>query len=73
MSILFFLIPIGLAFLGLAIWSFIWAVDNDQFEDLDRPGHSILFDDDLADPEPAPRSGGPETDPSNDDSHEGRE
>lgn len=49
MSILFVLIPLGLALLGLAIWGFIWAVNNDQFEDLDQAAHSILFDDDLSD------------------------
>jgi cbb3-type cytochrome oxidase maturation protein len=49
MSILFVLIPLGLMLLVLALWAFFWAVDHDQFEDLDRPAHSILFDDDLAD------------------------
>ena len=46
MNILFVLIPLGLALLGIAIWGFIWAVNNDQFEDLDQAAHSILFDDD---------------------------
>ncbi len=46
MSILFVLIPLGLVLLGIAIWGFLWAVDNDQFEDLDRAAHSVLFDDD---------------------------
>jgi cbb3-type cytochrome oxidase maturation protein len=57
MSILFVLIPLGLALLGLAIWGFIWAVNNDQFEDLDRAAHSILFDDDTAAPKDRDRSG----------------
>jgi len=47
MSILLMLIPLGLVLLGLAIWAFVWAVNHGQFEDLDRAGHSILFDDDL--------------------------
>jgi cbb3-type cytochrome oxidase maturation protein len=46
MSILFVLIPLGLVLLGIAIWGFIWAVNSDQFEDLDRAAHSILFDED---------------------------
>ena len=46
MSILYLLIPISLLLLGIAIWAFVWAVDNDQFEDLDGPAYSILFDDD---------------------------
>jgi len=46
MSIIFVLIPLGLILLAIAIWAFVWAVNNDQFEDLDRAGQSILFDDD---------------------------
>jgi cbb3-type cytochrome oxidase maturation protein len=45
MSILFVLIPLGLVLLGVAVWGFIWAVNNNQFEDLDQAAHSILFDD----------------------------
>ncbi len=33
-------------FLGIAIWAFIWAVNNDQFDDMDSAASSILFDDD---------------------------
>ena len=47
MSILFLLIPLGLVLVAIALWAFIWAADHDQFEDLDRAAHSILFDDDL--------------------------
>jgi cbb3-type cytochrome oxidase maturation protein len=57
MNILFVLIPLGLALLGIAIWGFIWAVNNDQFEDLDQAAHSILFDDDAVAPEAGDRSG----------------
>ncbi len=46
MSILYFLIPMSLLLLGIAIWAFVWAVDNDQFDDLEGPAYSILFDDD---------------------------
>ena len=58
MSILFVLIPLGLVLLGIAVWGFIWAVNHDQFEDLDQAAHSILFDDDAAAPEAPDRSGG---------------
>jgi len=44
MSILFLLIPLGLVLLGIAVWGFIWAVDHDQFDDLDRAAYSILLD-----------------------------
>lgn len=46
MNILFLLIPLSLVLLSLAIWAFFWAVKNDQFEDLEGPAYSILFDDD---------------------------
>ena len=53
MSILFVLIPLAMLFLGIAIWAFLWAVDHDQFEDLDQVANSILFDDDLPAPSTA--------------------
>lgn len=52
MNILFLLIPLSLILLSLAIWAFFWAVKNNQFEDLDGPAYSILFDDD----EPKPNN-----------------
>jgi len=45
MSIIYFLVPIGLVLLGLAIWAFIWAVNNHQFEDMDNKSQQILYDD----------------------------
>jgi len=55
MSILFVLVPLGLVLLAIAVWAFFWAVDHDQFDELDRAAHSILFDDDLSQaPESAP-------------------
>ena len=45
MQILFLLIPVSIVLLGIAIWAFFWAVKNDQFEDLEGPAYSILFDD----------------------------
>ena len=46
MDILFLLIPLSIVlafFIGAAFWR---AVDTGQFDDLDRPGISILTDDD---------------------------
>jgi cbb3-type cytochrome oxidase maturation protein len=43
-EILFVLIPLSLGLVAFALWSFIWSVKNEQFEDLDRQGWSILFD-----------------------------
>lgn len=44
MTILFVLIPLGLALTAAAIWAFFWAVSNGQFDDLESPGWSILSD-----------------------------
>ncbi len=46
MSILFLLVPLGMLFLAVAIWAFVWAVRSGQFDDLEGPAHRILMDDD---------------------------
>jgi cbb3-type cytochrome oxidase maturation protein len=46
MNVIYFMIPIALGLVVLAVWAFFWAVKSDQFDDLDSPGMSILFDDD---------------------------
>jgi len=46
MNILYLLIPIGVLFLGAAIWLFIWTVRSGQYEDLEGPAYRILMDDD---------------------------
>ena len=47
MSIIYVLIPLAVIIVALAIGIFFWAVKSNQFEDLERQGYSILFDDDL--------------------------
>lgn len=47
MSIIYVLIPLAIILVSLAVVIFFWAVKSNQFEDLDRQGYSILFDDDL--------------------------
>lgn len=47
MSIIYVLIPIAIILVLLAIGIFFWAVKTNQFEDLERQGFSILFDDDV--------------------------
>lgn len=44
MESLIILIPLALILMGVAITVFFWAVDNGQFDDLEGPAHSILFD-----------------------------
>lgn len=46
MQALYIMIPIGLIILGVAVYVFIWAVDNGQYDDLDTPAYLILFDED---------------------------
>ncbi len=46
MAILYLLIPLGLLFLGMLVWIFIWSVKNGQFEDMEGPAYRILMDDD---------------------------
>ena len=45
MEILLLLIPISIVLIGIAGVTFVWAVNNDQFEELDRHGFDILEDD----------------------------
>jgi len=45
LAALYILIPVAVVLVALAIWVFFWAVDSGQYDDLDGPAHSILFDD----------------------------
>ncbi|MET1076424.1 MAG: cbb3-type cytochrome oxidase assembly protein CcoS [Pseudomonas sp.] len=45
MPALYIMIPIAIVIVALAIWLFFWAVDSGQYDDMDGPAHSILFDD----------------------------
>jgi cbb3-type cytochrome oxidase maturation protein len=47
MSIIYVLIPLAIIIVGIAIAVFFWAVKSNQFDDLERHGSSILFDDDV--------------------------
>lgn len=47
MDIIYILIPIAIILVSLAIGIFFWAVKTNQFDDLERHGSSILFDDDI--------------------------
>ncbi len=44
MSIIYILIPIAIILTGLGIYLFFWAVKTEQFDDLEKQGLSILFD-----------------------------
>ncbi|MFT5852251.1 MAG: cbb3-type cytochrome oxidase maturation protein [Colwellia sp.] len=44
MSIIYILIPIAVLLTSIGIYLFFWAVKTDQFDDLEKQGMSILFD-----------------------------
>ena len=46
MSIIYVLIPIAIILIAIGIYLFFWAVKTDQFDDLEKQGLSIFFDDD---------------------------
>lgn len=47
MDSLYLLIPIALIFCVIAIRLLLWAIDNGQYEDLDKESWRILADDDV--------------------------
>jgi cbb3-type cytochrome oxidase maturation protein len=65
MESLYLLIPIALVFCVIAIRLLLWAIDNGQYDDLDKEAWKILADDSEPSPEPPasdqiapPRTGG---------------
>ncbi|MFZ2288639.1 MAG: cbb3-type cytochrome oxidase assembly protein CcoS [Halopseudomonas yangmingensis] len=67
MTVLYILVPIAVILVIIAIWVFVWAVNNGQYDDLDGPAHSILFDDD--DPAHIAARGEPEADDESSNNH----
>ena len=47
MEILYLLIPMAVILFIVILWAFSWSVKNGQFEDLERHGYDVLFDDDI--------------------------
>ena len=45
MPALYVMIPAALLLVGVAVCIFFWAVDSGQYDDLESPARSILFDD----------------------------
>ena len=50
MDIIYWLIPLTIILLVIAVLIFFWAVKNGQFNDLDSPAVNILLDDDTPKP-----------------------
>lgn len=51
MSVIYVLIPLAVIIVAIAVAIFFWAVKSNQFDDLERQGYSILFDDDIKKPD----------------------
>lgn len=50
MQVIYYLIPVALIFLIVGVVAFFWATKNEQFEDMEKHGLSILMDDDETPP-----------------------
>lgn len=46
MEILYVLVPLSVVLVGIAIAIFFWAINSEQFDDLDTPAWRILKEDD---------------------------
>ena len=51
MESLYLLVPVSVALVFVIGWAFWRALDGGQFDDLERPGHDVLDDDDRPNPE----------------------
>jgi cbb3-type cytochrome oxidase maturation protein len=45
MRITFVLVPLGLVLMAAAVWALFWAVNNGQFDDVDRERDAPYRDD----------------------------
>jgi cbb3-type cytochrome oxidase maturation protein len=50
MSIIYVMIPLAIALVGLAVWALIWAIRSGQLDDLESEGWSVVLDDDRRPP-----------------------
>lgn len=46
MEVIYLLVPIALLFVGVMAAAVTWAIRSGQYDDLDRAGEEILYDDD---------------------------
>jgi cbb3-type cytochrome oxidase maturation protein len=45
-SVIYVLVPVALAIVALALWGYVWAAKQGQFDDLKTPGMRVLHEDD---------------------------
>ena len=46
MESIYLLIPIALVLVAVAVAAYLWAINSEQYKDLDKEAHRILFDND---------------------------
>ncbi len=46
MDVIWFLIPLSIVLVAIALRAFVWAIRSRQFEDLDKEASRILFEED---------------------------
>ena len=52
MSVLYLVVPMATAIVGVALWAFVRSARSGQFDDLDTPAVRMLHDDAAAPPRP---------------------
>ncbi|MDZ7751701.1 MAG: cbb3-type cytochrome oxidase assembly protein CcoS [Gammaproteobacteria bacterium] len=52
MEVIYYLVPVALVILVIAVAIFFWAVKSGQYDDMEGPAHRILMDDDPPPAEP---------------------
>lgn len=59
MSIIYVMIPLALALVGVAVWALVWAIRSGQFDELESHGWTPVLDDDRRPPPTDAREGAP--------------
>ncbi len=54
MESMYFMIPVSMVFVALAVGLYFWAVKSGQYDDLDLEGKRIFFEPDPAPPKAPP-------------------
>ncbi len=56
MEVIYYLVPVALVILVIAVGIFFWAVKSGQYDDMEGPAHRILMDDEELPPAESPES-----------------
>ena len=48
MSVIYVVLPLALIIVGAAVWAYVWAARQGQFDDMDTPALRMLKDDEAA-------------------------